>query len=116
MADSPTLNQTMGRRREERAAEQLMQDSVNRLSNIAIDGLEVWQNICRSDPRSPTTGAVGNVANPTFREIKANDANGVAVPSFPHVGKDGTATPFASFALISRKVGFATFSDITRSR
>jgi hypothetical protein len=43
MADSPTLNQTLGRRREERAAEQLMQDSVNRLSNIAIDGLEVWQ-------------------------------------------------------------------------
>jgi hypothetical protein len=43
MADSPTLNQTLGRRRKERAAEQLMQDSVNRLSNIAIDGLEVWQ-------------------------------------------------------------------------
>ena len=43
MADSPTLNQTLGRRREERAAEQLMQDSVNRLSNIAIDGLEVWR-------------------------------------------------------------------------
>jgi hypothetical protein len=43
MADSPTLNQALGRRREERAAEQLMQDSVNRLSNIAIDGLEVWQ-------------------------------------------------------------------------
>ena len=43
MADSPTLNQTLGRRREERAAEQLMQDLVNRLSNIAIDGLEVWQ-------------------------------------------------------------------------
>ena len=43
MADSPTLNQTLGRRREERAAEQLMQNSVNRLSNIAIDGLEVWR-------------------------------------------------------------------------
>ena len=43
MADSPTLNQTLDRRREERAAEQLMQDSVNRLSNIAVDGLEVWQ-------------------------------------------------------------------------
>ena len=30
----------------------------------------------------------GNVANPTFREIKANDANGVAVPSFPQIVDD----------------------------
>jgi hypothetical protein len=36
MADSPNLNQSLDRRREERAAEQLMQDSVNRLSNIAV--------------------------------------------------------------------------------
>ena len=56
MADSPTLNQTLDRRRDERAAEQLMQDSVNRLSNIAVDRLKVWQSICRSHPRSPTTG------------------------------------------------------------
>ena len=38
-----TLNQSLDRRREEKAAEQLMSDSVNRLSNIAVDGLEMQQ-------------------------------------------------------------------------
>jgi hypothetical protein len=38
----------LGRSREERAAEQITQNSVNRLSNIAIGRLEVWQSICRS--------------------------------------------------------------------
>ena len=45
MADNnpSTLNQSLDRRREEKAAEHLMNDSVNRLSHIAVDGLEVWQ-------------------------------------------------------------------------
>ena len=43
MADNSTLNQTLDRRREERAAEHQMQDNVNRLANIAADGLEIWQ-------------------------------------------------------------------------
>jgi hypothetical protein len=30
----------------------------------------------------------GNVADPTLRQIKANDANGVAVPSFPQIVDD----------------------------
>ena len=38
-----TVNQSLDRRREEKSAEHLMQDGVNRLSNIAVDGLEVWQ-------------------------------------------------------------------------
>ena len=38
-----TVNQSLDRRREEKTAEHLMQDGVNRLSNIAVDGLEVWQ-------------------------------------------------------------------------
>ena len=41
MADNSTLNQTLDRRREERAAEHQMQDNVNRLANIAADGLEI---------------------------------------------------------------------------
>ena len=43
-SNSPnTVNQSLDRRREEKSAEHLMQDGVNRLSNIAVDGLEVWQ-------------------------------------------------------------------------
>ena len=38
-----TVNQSLDRRREEKTAEHLMQDGINRLSNIAVDGLEVWQ-------------------------------------------------------------------------
>ena len=38
-----TLNQSLDRRRDEKAAEHMMQDSVSRLSNIAVDGLEIWQ-------------------------------------------------------------------------
>ena len=38
-----TVNQSLDRRREEKSAEHMMQDGVNRLSNIAVDGLEVWQ-------------------------------------------------------------------------
>ena len=38
-----TVNQSLDRRREEKSAEHLMQDGVNRLSKIAVDGLEVWQ-------------------------------------------------------------------------
>jgi hypothetical protein len=38
-----TVNQSLDRRREERSAEHLMQDGVNRLSNVAVDGLELWQ-------------------------------------------------------------------------
>ena len=38
-----TVNQSLDRRREEKTAEHMMQDGVNRLSNIAVDGLEVWQ-------------------------------------------------------------------------
>jgi hypothetical protein len=47
MADNNpnTLNQSLDRRREEKAAEQLMSDSVNRLSHLAVDGLEVQQKI-----------------------------------------------------------------------
>jgi hypothetical protein len=37
------VNQSLDRRREERGAEHLMQDGVNRLANIAAEGLEVWQ-------------------------------------------------------------------------
>jgi hypothetical protein len=43
MAESTNPNTSLDRRREERSAEHLMQDGVNRLSNIAVDGLEVWQ-------------------------------------------------------------------------
>jgi hypothetical protein len=42
MAESTNPNTSLDRRREERSAEHLMQDGVNRLSNIAVDGLEVW--------------------------------------------------------------------------
>ena len=38
-----TVNQSLDRRREERSVEHMMQDGFNRLSNIAVDGLEVWQ-------------------------------------------------------------------------
>jgi hypothetical protein len=38
-----TLNQSLDRRRDEKAAGHIMQDSVSRLSNIAVDGLEIWQ-------------------------------------------------------------------------
>ena len=38
-----TVNQSLDRRREEKSAEHMMQDGVNRLSNIAVDGLEIWQ-------------------------------------------------------------------------
>ena len=43
MAESTNPNTSLDRRREERSTEHLMQDGVNRLSNIAVDGLEVWQ-------------------------------------------------------------------------
>jgi len=36
-------NHSLDRRREEKSAEHLMQDGINRLSNIAVDGMEVWQ-------------------------------------------------------------------------
>ena len=44
-----TVNQTLDRRREERSAEHMMQDGVNRLSNIAVDGLEC-HSACNIDP------------------------------------------------------------------
>jgi hypothetical protein len=43
MADNPNVNQSMDRRREEKASEHIMQDNVNRLANIAVDGLEIQQ-------------------------------------------------------------------------
>ena len=57
MADSPTLNQTLGRRREERAAEQLMQTRSTACPTSPSTGWKSGGSICRSDPRSPTTGA-----------------------------------------------------------
>jgi hypothetical protein len=36
-------NHSLDRRREEKATENLMQDSVARLSSVASDGLEIWQ-------------------------------------------------------------------------
>lgn len=41
MADNP--NHTLDQRREQKATEQLMQDSVSRLASVASDGMEVWQ-------------------------------------------------------------------------
>ena len=43
MAESTNPNTSLDWRREERSTQHLMQDGVNRLSNIAVDGLEVWQ-------------------------------------------------------------------------
>ena len=36
----------------------------------------------------PSLYLFGNVANPTFREVKANDANRVAVLAFPQIVDD----------------------------
>ena len=42
MADN-LVNQSLDRRREERAAEQLIQDNVTRLADLATTNMEIWQ-------------------------------------------------------------------------
>ena len=42
MADN-LVNQSLDRRREERAAEQLIQDNVTRLAELATTNMEIWQ-------------------------------------------------------------------------
>jgi hypothetical protein len=44
MADNnPNVNQSLDRRREEKAAEQITQDSVARLAELATSNMEIWQ-------------------------------------------------------------------------
>ena len=42
MADN-LVNQSLDRRREERAAEQLIQDNVTRLADLATTNMEIWK-------------------------------------------------------------------------
>ena len=60
-----TLNQSLDRRRDEKAAEHMMQDSVSRLSNIAVDGLE-----------PDGTGGAGVEAQGTGRIVRADRRTG----------------------------------------
>jgi hypothetical protein len=40
---TPGVNSSLNNRREERAANELINEGMNRLSDVAADGLEVWQ-------------------------------------------------------------------------
>ena len=77
MADN-LVNQSLDRRREERAAEQLIQDNVTRLADLATTNMEIWQKYFRL--RRPGCTLLGRCVQ-CRTELHRSDHLDDAVPS-----------------------------------